>query len=157
MGEEYAEGVIDELRAVKGVELAMTSASRPSPTGRAARLDALVERRLRRLRDRPRAEGRRPQARRPGFSSDESVEEIIEFVRGEFARCRRARLSLAGYPGRQAGGPVVVPGDRGDPAPDGARTGHAGTLDPFAIGLLLVLSGAATRLAPWLVGLDKRY
>ncbi|HEX9415726.1 MAG TPA: tRNA pseudouridine(55) synthase TruB [Gaiellaceae bacterium] len=39
----------------------------------------------------------------------------------------------------------------------GARTGHAGTLDPFASGLLLVLSGAATRLAPWLVGLDKRY
>jgi tRNA pseudouridine55 synthase len=39
----------------------------------------------------------------------------------------------------------------------GARTGHAGTLDPFATGLLLVLSGAATRLNPWLVGLDKRY
>jgi tRNA pseudouridine55 synthase len=39
----------------------------------------------------------------------------------------------------------------------GARTGHAGTLDPFATGLLLVLSGAATRLAPWFVGLDKRY
>ena len=39
----------------------------------------------------------------------------------------------------------------------GARTGHAGTLDPFATGLLLVLSGAATRLAPWLTGLDKRY
>src|SRR5947207_12984704 len=39
----------------------------------------------------------------------------------------------------------------------GARTGHAGTLAPFATGLLLVLSGAATRLAPWLVGLDKRY
>jgi tRNA pseudouridine55 synthase len=38
-----------------------------------------------------------------------------------------------------------------------ARTGHAGTLDPFASGLLLVLSGAATRVAPWLVGLDKRY
>lgn len=39
----------------------------------------------------------------------------------------------------------------------GARTGHAGTLDPLASGLLLVLSGSATRLAPWLVGLDKRY
>src|SRR5436190_18145373 len=38
-----------------------------------------------------------------------------------------------------------------------ARTGHAGTLEPFASGLLLVLSGAATRLAPWLVALDKRY
>jgi tRNA pseudouridine55 synthase len=39
----------------------------------------------------------------------------------------------------------------------GARTGHAGTLDPFATGLLLLLSGRATKLAPWLVGLDKRY
>jgi len=39
----------------------------------------------------------------------------------------------------------------------GARTGHAGTLDPFASGLLLVLSGRATKLAPRLVGLDKRY
>jgi tRNA pseudouridine55 synthase len=39
----------------------------------------------------------------------------------------------------------------------GARTGHAGTLDPFATGLLLVLSGRATRLAPCFVGLDKRY
>ncbi len=39
----------------------------------------------------------------------------------------------------------------------GARTGHAGTLDPLASGLLLVLLGAATRLARYLVGLDKRY
>ena len=38
-----------------------------------------------------------------------------------------------------------------------ARTGHTGTLDPFATGLLVLLSGAATRLAPCLVGLDKRY
>ncbi len=39
----------------------------------------------------------------------------------------------------------------------GARTGHAGTLDPFATGLLVLLSGVATRLAPCFVGLDKRY
>jgi tRNA pseudouridine55 synthase len=39
----------------------------------------------------------------------------------------------------------------------GARTGHAGTLDPFATGLLLLLSGAATRLQARFVGLDKRY
>jgi tRNA pseudouridine55 synthase len=38
-----------------------------------------------------------------------------------------------------------------------ARTGHAGTLDPFATGLMILLSGAATRLAPCFVGLDKRY
>jgi tRNA pseudouridine55 synthase len=39
----------------------------------------------------------------------------------------------------------------------GARTGHAGTLDPFATGLLLLLSGRTTKLASCLVGLDKRY
>jgi len=39
----------------------------------------------------------------------------------------------------------------------GARTGHAGTLDPFATGLLLLLSGAATKLAQCFIGLDKRY
>jgi tRNA pseudouridine55 synthase len=38
-----------------------------------------------------------------------------------------------------------------------ARTGHAGTLDPFATGLLLLLSGASTRLQPRFVGLSKRY
>jgi tRNA pseudouridine55 synthase len=38
-----------------------------------------------------------------------------------------------------------------------ARTGHAGTLDPFATGLLVVLSGWATKLQPCFVGLDKRY
>ena len=39
----------------------------------------------------------------------------------------------------------------------GARTGHAGTLDPFASGLLVLLSGRATKVAPRFVGLDKRY
>ena len=37
-----------------------------------------------------------------------------------------------------------------------AKTGHAGTLDPFATGLLLLLSGRATRLASCFVGLPKR-
>jgi tRNA pseudouridine55 synthase len=39
----------------------------------------------------------------------------------------------------------------------GAKAGHAGTLDPLASGLLLCLLGPATRLARYLVGLDKRY
>jgi len=39
----------------------------------------------------------------------------------------------------------------------GAKAGHAGTLDPLASGLLLCLIGRATRLARYLVGLDKRY
>lgn len=39
----------------------------------------------------------------------------------------------------------------------GARTGHAGTLDPFATGLLILLSGTTTKLASCFLGLDKRY
>ncbi len=39
----------------------------------------------------------------------------------------------------------------------GTKAGHAGTLDPLATGLLLVLLGRGTRLARYLVGLDKRY
>jgi tRNA pseudouridine55 synthase len=39
----------------------------------------------------------------------------------------------------------------------GLRAGHAGTLDPFATGLLVCLVGRSTRLARYLVGLDKRY
>src|SRR5436190_3935428 len=39
----------------------------------------------------------------------------------------------------------------------GAKVGHAGTLDPFATGLLLVLVGQATRFQRYLVGLPKAY
>jgi len=39
----------------------------------------------------------------------------------------------------------------------GARTGHAGTLDPFATGLLLVLVGKATKAQRALMSLPKRY
>jgi len=39
----------------------------------------------------------------------------------------------------------------------GVKTGHAGTLDPFASGLLLVLVGKATRIQAQLMGLPKRY
>jgi tRNA pseudouridine55 synthase len=39
----------------------------------------------------------------------------------------------------------------------GGKVGHAGTLDPFATGLLVVLMGRATRLQRYLVGLPKTY
>jgi tRNA pseudouridine55 synthase len=37
------------------------------------------------------------------------------------------------------------------------KVGHAGTLDPFATGLLLVLVGRATRMQRFLMALPKRY
>src|SRR3954467_11938800 len=39
----------------------------------------------------------------------------------------------------------------------GVKVGHAGTLDPFATGLLLVLVGAATRAQQFLMALPKTY
>ncbi len=39
----------------------------------------------------------------------------------------------------------------------GVRTGHAGTLDPFATGLLIVLVGRATKAQRALMELPKRY
>jgi tRNA pseudouridine55 synthase len=39
----------------------------------------------------------------------------------------------------------------------GVKAGHAGTLDPFATGLLLVLLGHATKLQAKLIGLPKTY
>ena len=39
----------------------------------------------------------------------------------------------------------------------GVKAGHAGTLDPFATGLLVVATGRATRILEYLTGLDKEY
>lgn len=39
----------------------------------------------------------------------------------------------------------------------GSKVGHAGTLDKFATGLMLVLTGEATRLNPLFSGMDKSY
>jgi tRNA pseudouridine55 synthase len=39
----------------------------------------------------------------------------------------------------------------------GVKVGHAGTLDPFATGLLLILVGRATRAQRWLLRLPKVY
>jgi tRNA pseudouridine55 synthase len=41
--------------------------------------------------------------------------------------------------------------------PRKSKVGHAGTLDPFATGLLLVLIGPATRAQRWFMGLRKTY
>jgi bifunctional oligoribonuclease and PAP phosphatase NrnA len=85
VGEEYAEGVIDELRKVKGVELAMTVRQPPEPPGAKQRIsmrsasDGLDVSAIARQR------GGGGHMRAAGFSTDESIEEVIEFVRSEFA------------------------------------------------------------------------
>lgn len=56
----------------------------------------------------------------------------------------------------QVGRAFGVPRRGGRGAPK-FRVGHAGTLDPLATGLLVVLVGKGTRLQTFLQGLDKRY
>jgi bifunctional oligoribonuclease and PAP phosphatase NrnA len=85
VGEEYAEGIIDFLRAVDGTEMAAVIREPPEPPDAPRRVS------MRSSRDeldvsviaRKRSGGGHRQA--AGFSTDESVEEIIEFIRGEFA------------------------------------------------------------------------
>ncbi len=84
VGEEFAEGVIDELRKVKGVELAMTVREPPEDGARRrismrSATDALDVSAIARQR------GGGGHMRAAGFSTDESIDEVIEFVRSEFA------------------------------------------------------------------------
>ncbi len=46
---------------------------------------------------------------------------------------------------------------KGGPRPPRYKVGHAGTLDPLATGLLLILVGKGSRLSPFLMGLNKSY
>ena len=39
----------------------------------------------------------------------------------------------------------------------GEKIGHAGTLDKFASGLMIVLAGSATKLSPVFTSFDKEY
>ena len=83
VGEEYAEGVIDSLRAVDGAELAATIREPPEPPEAPRRVS------LRSSRDeldvsaiaRKRGGGGHRQA--AGFSSSESIDEIVDFLRAE--------------------------------------------------------------------------
>lgn len=65
----------------------------------------------------------------------------------------RVRSLLTGWPREPAG--TVPRAAAGRSAR--FRCGHAGTLDPLATGLLLVMTGRASRLSPFLMGLDKTY
>jgi tRNA pseudouridine55 synthase len=67
----------------------------------------------------------------------------------------RPRLWLVDKPAGPTSHDVVARVRRAFPR--GTKVGHTGTLDPFATGLLVILSGRATRLADLLSGLDKRY
>jgi tRNA pseudouridine55 synthase len=72
----------------------------------------------------------------------------------------RRRLASADEVGRgeaSAGGEASGRDRKAAGRGRGVKVGHAGTLDPFATGLLLVLIGRATRAQRFLMALPKRY
>jgi tRNA pseudouridine55 synthase len=68
---------------------------------------------------------------------------------------RRDYVLLCDKPAGVTSFDVVAKVRRG--LPRKTKVGHAGTLDPFATGLLLVLVGRATRVQRFLMALPKRY
>jgi phosphoesterase RecJ-like protein len=88
--EPYSEGIIDYLRAVEGSEMVALIREPPRDEGPARRIslrsshDEVDVSAIARKRD----GGGHPQA--SGFSSDESIDEIIEFIRREFVAAESA-------------------------------------------------------------------
>ena len=156
----YSEGIIDYLRAVEGADMAALIREPPGRARRDGSVAALEQRRARRLRDRARVGRRRSPRRRPASRATIRSRRSPSSSRASSSRSVPPRaLEPSGVVARrQAGGARRRSrSSRQIRGVTGARTGHAGTLDPFATGLLLLLSGAATKLAPCFVGLDKRY
>ena len=86
--EPYSEGIIDYLRAVEGADMAALIREPPRGDGPARRVslrasaDEIDVSRI------ARASGGGGHRQAAGFSSDDSIDEITEFIRGEFAAAR---------------------------------------------------------------------
>jgi phosphoesterase RecJ-like protein len=93
VGEEYAEGIIDYLRSVEGAELVATIREPPEPPDAQRRIS------LRASSDeidvsaiaRQRGGGGHRQA--AGFSSSESIEDIVAFIRSAFAAAHASQTA----------------------------------------------------------------
>ena len=106
-----------------------------------------------------RAQGGGGHRQAAGFSTAMEWDDLVDFLRD--AGRRAARLSMA-----SPDGVILFDKPAGVTSHDvvasvrrnlgrGVKVGHAGTLDPFATGLLLVLVGRATRVQRWLMALPQ--
>ena len=164
--ESYSEGVIDHLRAVDGTRRRRARA-RPA---RRRRRRAPRKVSLRAGDDRvdvsaiARAQGGGGHRQAAGFTTACRARSWWRSCASELASpaCSRGRPGepLRRPPVRQAGRDHVARRGRAR-APArcgrGVKVGHAGTLDPFATGLLLILVGRATRVQRFLMALPKTY
>ena len=155
-GEEMTEGIIDHLRSVEGAKVAALVRDQ-GDRGRAARKVSL------RSSDGDvdvsaiaREHGGGGHKRAAGFSTDLELDELVELP---LRRGRRPARRLSDGRAARRLGPALRQAGRDDlarrrrrgcGASAACKAGHAGTLDPFATGLLLVLLGRATRLQRFL-------
>ena len=96
MGEEYAEGLIDDLRAVDGTDMAAIIREPPEPPDAKLRVSMRASADELDVSAIARARGGGGHRQAAGFSSAETVEEIAKFIRTEFARATAERLDRRG-------------------------------------------------------------
>jgi bifunctional oligoribonuclease and PAP phosphatase NrnA len=85
VGEEYAEGVIDYLRAVDGADMAATIREPREPPDAPRRISLRASRDELDVSAIARKAGGGGHRQAAGFSSPKSIDEIVEFIRQEFA------------------------------------------------------------------------
>ena len=163
--EPYSEGIIDYLRQVEGAELVgadpRAARRRRADAPGLAALEPATRSTSRRSRAKFGGGGHRQAA---GFSSELPIEEIVEFIHREFvaaagegdaaarARARRRRRSSTSRPGPSSFALVASSAAARAPAPATPERSIRSRL-----GCWCCCPGAATKLAPCFVGLDKRY
>jgi bifunctional oligoribonuclease and PAP phosphatase NrnA len=175
--ESYSEGIIDQMRALEGTKVAVLVRELSSGERKGQRKVSL------RATDDDvdvsivaRAQGGGGHRRAAGFSTTLEPRELVAFLRAAIAaqlhpssdgHAAATRAAAATTGARAVDGVLLIDKPAGISSHDavaavrrslaGARTGHAGTLDPFATGLLLVLVGRATKAQRALMALPKRY
>ena len=105
-----------------------------------------------------RAHGGGGHRRAAGFSTTLEYPELVEVLRREPRGAALTRRRASSSSTSPRGSPRTTSWRAcGGTVGKGVKVGHAGTLDPFATGLLLVLVGRATRVQRFLMALPKSY
>ena len=94
--------------------------------------------------------------RAAGFSADDDPQEVVRVAQFRTRRAPADGILLIDKPSGFTSHDVVAR-IRRLLRPGSKKVGHAGTLDPFATGLLIILVGRATKLARFFVDLPKEY
>ena len=154
--EPYSEGIIDFLRAVEGADMAALIREPPRGGSPARRISLRASHDELDVSAIARESGGGGHRQAAGFSSDDSIDEITALPRAASSSPLRAgrAADAAARASSRAGSSSSTsrPGrprsrsSRASASRTGTKMGHAGTLDPFATGLLLLLSGRVDKI-----------